>query len=357
MKVSLITAYSDIQSIGVRILSSCLKRSGHQCRSIFLCELDFNKKEKLNSLDHELPESVLRELIRLCGDTGLIGFSLMSDEFVRVKSIAQKLKSALSIPTIFGGVHPTIRPEECLQYADMVCVGEGEYAFPELLTALENGCKDISIPGIWFKKNDEVISNPVRPLIEDLDHSPFPDYDCIDSYILDEGSIKPLSPALLEKHIQRQAYYLNSGGTYGIMTSRGCPYNCSFCGNSSFRKLYKGKYSVRRRSMENVIEELVKAKENLPYINGIRFHDDTFIAASVEELKKFSELYHAEVGLPFGCYTSPLEISEEKLRILCDAGLIQVSMGIQTGSPRIQKLYRRPFSNQLIILMKMKKMH
>ena len=279
MRISLIVPYSDIQSIGVRILSACLKRAGHKPRLVFLCGLNFISDGKRELANEVPPDSLIRELIHLCEDSDLIGFSLMTDEFTRIRSITQAIKSELSIPVIWGGVHPTIRPEECLQYADMVCVGEGEYALPELMTALEGSHEDISIPGIWLKKNGKMISNPPWPLVKDLDLIPFPDYDCTDSYILDKGSVKPLTPELLKEYMQQHHYDLKSG-TYGIMSSRGCPYKCSYCGNSFYRELYKGNYSVRRRSMENVVEELVKVKESFPYIKGVRFHDDTFLAAS-----------------------------------------------------------------------------
>jgi radical SAM superfamily enzyme YgiQ (UPF0313 family) len=346
MRITLISPYSDIQSIGVRILAASLKQAGHQPQMVFLC---CPTKPPIKGQTDFVSDSMIRDIVKLSEDAGLIGISLMTNIFSWVRVITKRIKEKVSTPIFWGGVHPTIRPEECLQYADFVCVGEGELAFPELADALEKGTETISVPGIWYKKDGKLISNSPRPLSKDLNHIPFPDYGLSDAYILDEGVIKPLTNELQKKYVLKEAYDLSQGGTYGIMTSRGCPFNCSYCGNSFFRQLYKGEYRVRRRSMENVIEELVQAKEIHPYIKGVRFHDDTFLAADMKDLEKFAKMYREKINLPFACYASPLDVTTEKLQLLCDAGMVRVGMGIQTGSSNMQKLYKRRIPNQKVL--------
>ena len=90
----------------------------------------------------------------------------------------RKIKKKFRIPVILGGVHPTICPEIIHEESiDVVCRGEGEYAFLELLNNMEKG-KDITkIKNMWVKKGNQIYKNDMRSLIENLDELPFPDRD------------------------------------------------------------------------------------------------------------------------------------------------------------------------------------
>lgn len=134
-------------------------------------------------------------------------------------------------------------------------------------------------------------------------------------------------------------------------TIRGCPHSCTFCCNYNLRKLYlkKGNY-IRKRSIRNVIEEVVNLKQKFPSIDFVWFTDDTFLIRSVEEIALFCKEYKKKVGLPFMCYVDPLTFDETKLRLLIDAGLKRIEMGIQTGSEKINKnLYNRFVTNERLI--------
>jgi radical SAM superfamily enzyme YgiQ (UPF0313 family) len=130
--------------------------------------------------------------------------------------------------------------------------------------------------------------------------------------------------------------------TYRTMTSRGCPHKCSYCASSAMMRL-------RRRSVENVIEELQIILNRFGNIEIISFFDDTFFAAPVEYFEEFRDKYKKKIGLPFHAQCSPATISERKMELLVDAGLFYTEMGIQTGSERIKKMYRRVIPNQRII--------
>ena len=329
MKITLISPTSDIQAFGIRTLSSCLKQKGYEVQLIFLPRQFTNPYE----------EKTLNELVELSRDSHLIGISLMTNFFDNVVQITKRLKEDLNAPILWGGIHPTIRPEECLNYVDMVCVGEGEKTLLELADKIKDKKDFYDIQGMWFN-NKEIIKNKLRPLIQDLDSLPFPDYDNKTHYILDKESICKMDDSLLHKYLRE---------TYITMPTRGCPFQCTYCCNNVFHKIYPNQNLLRRRSIDNIINELMEIKDRFPFIKYIKFDDDAFFIYSVEQIKEFSEKYKNKIGLPLLiAELSPLTFSEEKFSLLVDGGLKDIRMGIQSGSENTKKLYKRNYSNQQI---------
>jgi radical SAM superfamily enzyme YgiQ (UPF0313 family) len=207
----------------------------------------------------------------------------------------------------------------------------------ELANSMEKGQIDYSIKNIWFKRNGNIIRNDIRPLLEDLDELPFPDY----------GMYYNQSPHF------RKGYY--------IMTSRGCPYSCSYCCHSYLHELYKGKGRyLRQRSVRNVIEELTEAK-NKYRIKCIMFSDDCF-GYDINWLKEFSYEYRSKVGIEFSCEMSPNDISVESLEYLKSAGCREIEIGIQSWNEKIREdILNRRISNSVmenaIRLIKQKKIN
>ena len=108
------------------------------------------------------------------------------------------MKKELTVPVIWGGVHPTIKPLECLQHADMVCIGEGEDAMLELVTKMSRGEDYLRTKNLWFKTGDQVIQNPLSPLPRDLDVYPFPDYSMDDHHIIFNDRMVPLTDEIFQ---------------------------------------------------------------------------------------------------------------------------------------------------------------
>lgn len=341
----------DLYSPGIRILSSYLKQHGHQVRMIFLP----GGVEHLNfesSFIYQYKDSIIKEVIELSKDSDLIGISFMTLYFDRAVQLTKRLKQALDIPISWGGIHPTLRPEEALEYADMVCVGEGEEAVLELCNKINEHKDYTDTAGFWFKVGDKIIKNDIRPLIEDLDSLPFQDYTLEDDYVYSifEDKMVKITNEFFEK-ISMVAPDLkgNFFPSYKVMTTRGCPHNCSYCCSSVLKnQLYPKKY-LRRRSVENVMLELEDIKRRFPYIGVILIFDDVFFMASKEYIQEFASEYKKRIALPFHAQCSPTTTDEDKLEILMDAGLIFVEMGIQTGSKSTQKLFDRTFSNDRIL--------
>jgi radical SAM superfamily enzyme YgiQ (UPF0313 family) len=161
----------------------------------------------------------LDEVVELCRGSDLIGISFMTHFFDRARQLTEHLKKNLKAPIIWGGIHPTVRPEESLDYADLVLVGEGEEAFLELVDNLAAG-KDIQhLENIWMKKGQEIIKNPLRPLIQDLDRLPAFDFSLEEHYLyatwLSASSLLTRNP---EAHFREPAF-----GTFLIPLSAPSP--------------------------------------------------------------------------------------------------------------------------------------
>ena len=219
--------------------------------------------------------------------------------------------------------------------------------------------KDITkIKNLWIKKGRKIYKNDVRSLIQNLDELPFEDYDFETQWILENGKLVKMS----EKHLRQgefnQIAYkkrilteFGASSIFLIHTVRGCPYSCTFCCNHDLKKIYldKGKF-IRKKSIRYVIKQLEEIKQKFPSIDFIWFTDDTFFIRSIEELTLFTKEYKKKIGLPFMCYVSPLTFNEAKFKLLVDAGLRRINIGIQTGSEEInRKIYNRFITNKCFI--------
>lgn len=356
MKIALISPYPDITSFGLRTISAFLRARGHETRLIFLPD---PLGDDLISGARRYPQAVLDDLAGLCGYVDLVGVGLMTNYFDNAVEVTAALKQAgCPAPVVWGGVHATIRPGQCLEHADYVCVGDGEEALAELAARLAAGQAVDEVAGIWMKRGEAIIRNHPRPLTQDLDLYPRPDWSHQDHWVMDGQAIVPLTPARTAELLSRGtvSQYLNMPG-YQTMTGRGCPHKCSYCINDALKELYGAKGYLRWRSAAHVMDELRWAKEHLPFIRFVWISDDAFFARPLADIRDFCARYKAEVGLPFSALASPLTMSEEKMALLVDAGLVYLQMGVQTGSARIQELFNRKQMNNQAMLRAMHIIH
>jgi anaerobic magnesium-protoporphyrin IX monomethyl ester cyclase len=241
-----------------------------------------------------------------------IGFSVMTGNHLWAADTARRLKAAYSVTTVFGGAHPTFFPQFIDQDGvDIICRGEGEEAVADLLNAHDEGRDFSTIANLHVKLPDgSIVRNAVRALEPNLDRYPFPERTLYD--LLDGRS---------ERSLQH------------IITSRGCPYDCTFCFEKSMKDLYqgKGKY-LRVRSMENVLAEILELKDKHG-AKVIYFCDDVF-GINTQWLYPFLEAYRAQVGMDFVCLVRADIIARhpEYAQKLRDAGCQTVYFGIETGS-------------------------
>jgi len=329
-KIVLISLYST-DAIGLRYIKAVMNGHGYEVPLIF-----FKEKYLASDLMSLPTEKEYQQVIDLLKklEPDLVGVSLRSSFFRIAYELTRRVRKELSIPVIWGGTHPTVAPEESIKIADMICIGEGEYPLLELAERISNSKDYSDVQSLWVRKGGQIFKNDVRPLLQDLDSLPFPDYGDDDKYFVENDGIISRDPGL-------ETFNLN------IMASRGCPYHCSYCCNSIFKDLYKGKGKrVRRRSVENVIDEIFALKDKFKNIKRIDFIDEVF-AWDKEWTKRFTGRYQMEVGLPFQCAQHPNMVDRDILVMLKDAGLERVEVGVQSGSERIRKGYfERPVSNE-----------
>ncbi|MBF0331213.1 MAG: B12-binding domain-containing radical SAM protein [Candidatus Omnitrophica bacterium] len=326
--MNVVFIYPECENLGVAYLSACLKKAGHHVKLAFDPMLFDSYYFRSNGLKKifSFRSRVINEVLSAQYD--LVCFSVFADHYGWACDIAAEIKNKnKNIRIIFGGVHPSSVPELVIQepFVDYVCVGEGELPMVELADRLQQGADDTGILNIWTKSNGRVIKNELRPLLLDLDALPFPD-----------------------KEIFRDEYKNFSGKVYSIITARGCPNACTYCYNSYFRELYrdKGPY-LRRRSVDNVIAELVHAKEKYG-IQRVAFFDDLFIY-DLNWLQEFSGKYSEKIGLPYFCHVHPSNINERSVQLLKASGCSTVTMGIQTINEDIRKkILDRHDSNEQI---------
>lgn len=329
-------------------LSGDLTRAGHDTKMFFFKDYsieDHFGKTKFSDtpkplaspddipadLEYEYEYSLLEKTLRNFRPDAL-AISVISLSIPEAIKTTHFLRSKFDVPIIWGGVGVTLQPEIAIPHADMVCIGEGEHVLVEFADCIQNKTNWTSIEGTWAKApNGEVIKNPKRPT-PDLDDVSIPDWDSSKMLFITSKRVWRDHDALK---------LVTGGGDYQIMTQRGCPFSCSFCVESRYQEMFGKKKSLRRRSVDVVIEELVSAKEKFnPSV--IWFWDDVF-TVNPRWLKEFLPKYKEKVGIPFWCYTYPTTHSVELLKALKDAGCNCISMGIQSGSERMLKdVYNRP---------------
>jgi len=265
----------------------------------------------------------------------IVGISLISTFYHLSTIITQKIKKEVkSRPfVVWGGVHAIIDPIPCLKYADAVCIGDGEIPILNLCKSIREGKKNFKIENMFFNKKGKIVKNEIV-VNSDLDSLPFPDIDDKNKYYLDNGKIKKYS--FLDRPV------------YTILTSRGCPFSCTYCCNSVLHRIFKGKH-IRRRTVSHVIEELKIAKSKLRNLKCVNFDDDVF-TLDKNWLLDFSKEYKKEIGIPFTCFFRPSQVNLETISLLVECGLCGVNIGIQSGSERIRTEYYNRFDTNKQIL-------
>jgi len=258
----------------------------------------------------------------------LIALSVLTPSFSYLFETIKRLKTKYDIPTVFGGPHITFFPEvtNCSEI-DYAFMGEAEDAFVEFLNLLEIGKPVVNVNNLVSKgEGGRIKQNPLSPLVNDLDRLPFPDRELLVDY--------------------KQFY---KADVRSVIASRGCPYNCTYCFNDQFHKLYKGLGSVvRLRSVDNVIKECLELK-NTYNARMIHFFDDIF-PYQEEWLREFTKRYLKEVNLPFLTNTRFNLCTEEYVKNLSKAGCKSLLIGVETGNEDLrQKILNRKMSNRMII--------
>lgn len=329
-KILLVSLYND-EAYGLRILHSVLVNDGFDCR---MCFIKLSSKSNNRDIHNRLTEEEIRLFKDLVNDLGpdLIGFSLTSTSFSAYKRIHNHIKN---YKIIIGGWQASLQPEDTIKYCDMLCVGEGEGPILEVASNMYAGKGLDNTRNIWINNGSTVIKNDVRPLISDLNY-PMIRLEDRYSYSIENGKI-----------VNKEPYKANT--RYGTMIGRGCPHHCSYCSNSYMVKnVYRNWNNIRYRRPEHIIDELLKAKEELSNIERINFYDEVF-APPKEWARDFFFRLKESIQLPFYCMFYPGSCSEDTAKMLREAGLAGVWLGVQSGSERVRReVFKRYYTNKAI---------
>jgi radical SAM superfamily enzyme YgiQ (UPF0313 family) len=252
----------------------------------------------------------------------IIGYSIFTGSHRPMFEVNRQLKEVHDFFSVFGGPHATYFPESIEEEGvDAVCRGEAEEALTELADRLEAGKDVTDVENFWVKRGGNIYKNEPRNLCEDLDTLPHPDR------------------SLLRRYPQ----YANFGPKH-IITSRGCPFSCSYCYNSALRELYKGKgRRLRRRSVDDVMTEMkeIVAHGNVPVIH---ISDDTFITDG-KWLLEFADRYEP-IAVPVSCFARVEYISTEAADALRRIRCAGVHVGVETADEEMRKkLLHRKMGN------------
>lgn len=247
----------------------------------------------------------------------VIGISVKSQNFASACNIARLVKEFNSkITVIFGGPHVSMVGKEIFsnEFIDIGVKGEGEMTLLEVLDAIKTGKNLDSVKGIIFRKENVVIENPVREYIKDPDTLPYPYSNYTD--VLKDAEKYP------------KTSFAN------IFTTRGCPYNCFFCGS---RNIWSNK--VRFRSIPDVIEE-VKSLQKMG-LDMLHFADDTFGVKDEHIRSLCKSLIDECPNLTWSCELHVKLVNEETISLMKKAGCWQIQMGIESGNNEILKAIRK----------------
>jgi radical SAM superfamily enzyme YgiQ (UPF0313 family) len=269
--------------IGIFILATMMKNRGWQAEIIVedLQPIDFNT----------------------FSNADLVGISTITPTASNAYSVADTVRN-MGIPVIMGGPHVTFLPEEALEHADFVVRGEGEIPLMRFIDAWENDRDYHDVPNLSYRVNDGIVHNAMRNFEHDLDQFPAPDF----SLIKDGRELKVIP----------------------VQTSRGCPYDCSFC---SVTGMFGKKY--RFRSTEHILKELRSYKD---LGKMIFFYDDHFAA----NRKRAKQLLRAmiEEGLAFKWSTqvrADIVHDLELLELMKRSGCHTLFIGFESFNPESLK--------------------
>lgn len=295
----------EIVPIGCLHVGSALKNVGFEVRIIHCTELEIDK--------------YVNEIVK--AHPIWVGFSVMTGpQTMHSAWMSKKIKAHSDFPIVWGGIHPSLLPGQCLQenYIDIVVIGEGEETAIELSQMLENKKSLERVLGLGYKlkQNGQLkpCVNDRRPFIENLDADKYRlDFELLDAtkYFLKAGTGK----------YQR---------VFSYKTSRGCPFNCGFCYNNEFNlRRWRGK------SPERVIEDISYLKKTYQ-IDGVKFYDDEFYVNRERALKILEG-----IGIPAKTDIRIDMITEELAARLKEFNVFDMLIGIESGSDRVLKLLNK----------------
>lgn len=277
--------------LGLGYLHSYLEHDGNEVTTLFLNNHDFDYC--LGQVHKTMAEF----------DPDIVGLQILTANRISSFKLIEFLQQTYPKTIILaGGIHATIMYEQIIKRYPKVTIimGEGEKTLSEIAFLVKNNQVDFSnIDGIAHWQDGAVRTTRPRALIENLDELPFPKHEI----------------------------FLNEHRTVAnILTSRGCPFNCSFCCLDILSQ-----HKTRKRSVENVIAEIIWLKEKYPKLKSIWIHDDTFFIDNDRVIRFCDEIIRLNLGLSFTCSGRVKPLSELMVHKLEQANFKKILFGLESG--------------------------
>lgn len=296
---------------GLASISAVLKKKGYPVELAYFS-------------DHLYLDRFLTDIKRF--QPTIIGFYSTAEQFHFIKKLVEKVPPGIF--TILGGPHPTCYPI-CLENIlrlDAVCVGEGEYPMLDLVEALQNNKDYTRIKNLWVRWDGQIIRNETRPFIKDLDSLPFVDREIFNT---------------------QEAINQYGMSQIRVMTSRGCPFQCTYCSNHKQARTQPGGY-VRFRSADHIMEELKQLKDKYNF-DEIFFDDDIFMM-NRKVVEEFCRRFPREIGKSF-VFCGRVEVCDKDLLSqLKAAGGRRIDFGIESGNEELRRnVLKRNMTNEQIL--------
>jgi len=241
----------------------------------------------------------------------VVGITALSMTMVDVMQTVQTAKTEHpGAKVVLGGPHPHLFPEETINLpgVDYIVTGEGEIAFCDLVRSLDAGREPVDVKGLVYRLGGRTVYTGESLMHDDLDRFPFPARQLV-NYKKYHSSIAARTPITT------------------MMTSRGCPFSCSFCDRPHLGKKF------RARSAGNVAEEMEHCQEL--GINEILFYDDTFTIDRRRVLEICDRIHRRKIRVHWDIRSRVDTVDEEMIRALSRANCKRIHFGVEAGTERI----------------------
>ena len=300
---------TSLPPLGLTILAAVLRENNFDVKILDAAVLGLSQEEAVNQILQERPKYV--------------GTTAVTVSIYHGAKLNQMLKERNpQVVTLVGGPHITALPEDTLErfpQFDVCVVGEGERTIVELLNVLERGDDLDKVAGIVFRKDGHIVKTPMRPFIQNLDELP-----------MDAWDLLPQFPHAYKSSVHKYGRF----PTTSLVTSRGCPGQCTFCDNSTFGRKVRG-YSAQR------MIATIKHLQEKYGIKDVMFNDDIFTALRKRLIEFCEGLIEEKLDFTWGCYSRCDTVNPKILKLMKISGCWRIAYGIETGSQEILDVLRK----------------
>jgi radical SAM superfamily enzyme YgiQ (UPF0313 family) len=294
--------------LGILYCAALLAENGTEVSVLDQAALGYSSRQAIQWIKKENPD--------------ILGFSVLLTSYKEAVNIARQVKTQNpDIVVVFGNYHATFNAEKIIEkypFVDIIVRGEGEHTSLELVKCLEKRGNLKDVAGITFRKNGKAVSTPPRPLSRDLDSLPIPNRSLINAkYSSDIFGIKVATRKFTS-----------------IVSSRGCPFGCSFCACTMFaQRLW------RPRSVENIMNELhfLQSQDYEQFL----FVDDNFTLNPKRVIKLCRKIRKEKLDIEWFCDSRVDNCTYDMLREMAKAGCKLLYFGIESANQRILDYYKK----------------